>query len=77
MSDLDSALLKIAKTRLVTEYLEALGSTPEQAATAARGYADQFGFSGAVLTFKGAHCRHMPKWKARCGNGSAITNSTF
>jgi hypothetical protein len=53
-TELDTALLKIAKTRLVTEYLEALGSTPEQAATAARGYADQFAFSGAVLTFKGA-----------------------
>jgi hypothetical protein len=52
--ELDAALLKIAKTRLVTEYLEALGSTPEQAATAARGYSDQFAFSGAVLTFKGS-----------------------
>jgi hypothetical protein len=52
-TELDAELLKIAKRRLVGEYLEALGSTPEQAKTAAAGYADQFAYSGAVLSFKG------------------------
>jgi hypothetical protein len=52
-AELDATLLKVAKVRLVGEYLEALGSSPEQAATAAKGYADQFAFSGAVLSFKG------------------------
>jgi hypothetical protein len=51
--ELDAELLKIAKRRLVGEYLETLGSTPEQAKTAAAGYSDQFAYSGAVLSFKG------------------------
>ena len=54
MSDVDTAVLKIAKVRLVADYLEALGSTREQAETAAKAHADQFAYSGAVLTFKGA-----------------------
>lgn len=56
MSDLGSTLLKIAKTRLVGEYIEAtFGSTPEQAKIAATSaVADQFSYSGAVLSFKGA-----------------------
>lgn len=54
-TDLDKTLLKIAKTRLIGEYIEAtFGSTPEQAKIAATSaIADQFAFSGAVLTFKG------------------------
>lgn len=53
MSDVNTAVLKIAKLRLVADYLEALGSTREQAETAASAHADQFAYSGAVLTFKG------------------------
>ena len=50
---LDKVLLNVDRIDRVHKYFKSIGSTDEQAATAAAAHADKFKYDGAVLTFNG------------------------
>lgn len=50
---LDKVLANVDRLHRVHDYFESIGSTSEQAATAAKAHAEKFDWNGAVLSFQG------------------------